>query len=863
MIGAPPQWERAKAASFLFGGVSTPSLGTVRIRVPVSPTLYADLSVDVVDLDVPFLFGLDMFDELGLYVNNVEDRLKCDRRAIATPLVRKGNHIYLEWGNEAHYTTTELDRLHRHFAHPHPERLAAILRQAKDPNVTTGTRQQLDQLSEECDVCQRLARAPGRFRVALPPGDIAFNRTVLIDIMYLDGDPVLYVIDKDTRFGAAGFMSAGETAEATWKLYDRIWASVYVGHPEAMHADQGPQFRSATWAALAHSAGITLVNSGVESHNALGSGERYHAFLRNVYRRVHAEHPGLDKESMLAMAVAAVNQTAGTGGLTPTLLVFGVIPRMPVAPIRVPSQQDRSAALITARKEMAAQVARTRVRTALSTPVPADADRDVQPGTQVLVYREPPVDSRQGPYTVVVQTNKTVSVAVDGQLKTFAIDRIKAYKSPTAEATTMTRSTVPETPTVTPSDTAFPETVSASVPTDAVSGTAGNTAGLRPPEQPIVDVAPSPGDEGDLPPDGAWLDAILGSEQLLCKVHQAGEEALRRKQMPEMPGLVDEHAAVYITVDVPTGDARIKTARFRAAARKEAEGLQDRGAFRKIKRCDLPPRANVIKGRFVFTLKEFNTPEEQAKARYVAQGQLDKAKAFVVHNSSTLRQRSTRIILSTSVNHGFRIFFHDITQAYLQSQEGFTREIYLDPRPADRELFDLADDEVLLLLLPLYGVCDAGDYWIDTMSTHLRGDLAMVPLVADPSMFAERAADAKLLGMTGTYVDDLINGGGREFQILTEKTLARFQAKERKWDKGSFVGVRLATVDKPVRHFTAGQLEYVDNLAKLARTASFKDFASSRASLAWLVHTRPDLAFGINQLAQIGEASYGRAAIKS
>lgn len=190
---------------------------------------------------------------------------------------------------------------------------------------------------------------------------------------------------------------------------------------------------------------------------------------------------------------------------------------------------------------------------------------------------------------------------------------------------------------------------------------------------------------------------------------RVGAEALRRNQVPEMPGLTNEHASIHLTVDVPPGDARLKTARFRTAARKEAEGLQDRGAFRKTKRCDLPPGANVIKGRFVFTLKEFNTPEEQPKARDVAQGQSDKAKAFVVHSSSTLRQRSTRIILSTSINNDFRIFFHDITQAYLQSQEGFTREIYLDPRPADRGLFGLADDEVLLLILPLYGICDAGN----------------------------------------------------------------------------------------------------------------------------------------------------------
>lgn len=166
-------------------------------------------------------------------------------------------------------------------------------------------------------------------------------------------------------------------------------------------------------------------------------------------------------------------------------------------------------------------------------------------------------------------------------------------------------------------------------------------------------------------------------------------------------------------------------------------------------------------------------------------------------------------------------------------------------------------------MLPLYGVCDAGDYWGDTMSSHLRVDLSMVPLVSDPSVFVKRASDAELQGITGTYVDDLANGGNKSFQELTEKTLERFQAKKRKWDGGAFVGVQVATVDKPLRHFTAGQLEYVDNLAKLTASASDKDFASSRASLAWLARTRPDLACGINQLAQVGEGSYGRVTVKS
>lgn len=205
---------------------------------------------------------------------------------------------------------------------------------------------------------------------------------------------------------------------------------------------------------------------------------------------------------------------------------------MPVAPIRVPAQRDRSAALITARKEMFALVARARVQTVLSTPVPAAADRDVQPGAQVQVYREPPVNSWQCPYMVVVQTNKTVSVAVNGQLRLFVIDKEKIFKTPTTGATTTPNSTTLAsrvegiartaiaaangTPAAAIMPSAIPTTTTAVSPnasrgmtgsdpssTGAVDNTIPCDASQPPPAQPAVDAPPLPGDSGDLFTDGA------------------------------------------------------------------------------------------------------------------------------------------------------------------------------------------------------------------------------------------------------------------------------------------------------------------------------------------------------------------------
>ena len=61
---------------------------------------------------------------------------------------------------------------------------------------------------------------------------------------------------------------------------------------------------------------------------------------------------------------------------------------------------------------------------------------------------------------------------------------------------------------------------------------------------------------------------------------------------------------------------------------------------------EVPRDAYVIGGRFANVLKDTGTEKEFAKARYVAQRYSDKMKPFVVHNTPTLRQTSSKIIVS-------------------------------------------------------------------------------------------------------------------------------------------------------------------------------------------------------------------------
>lgn len=951
MTGKPLVLKPAKASNFLFGGVLSPSLGTLAIRVPISTDYYALLRVDVINLDIPFLLGLDVLDALGLYVNTVENKLKCDKRDIATGLVRKDNHVYLEWGHVTYYTTTELNRLHRHFNHPHPDRLSALLRRANDGKIEASTSAELERLTAACDVCQRLAKAPGRFRVAMPNEDVVFNRVVLMDLMYLDGRSVLHAIDKDTLFSAAAF-TCGEKLEELWQLYLHTWVHPYVGHPQVLHVDQAPQFKSPAWRALNTSASTELVLSGVESHNALGVGERYHAFLRAIYRKVRAEHPGVPQEAALSIAVAAMNQTAGPRGLVPTLLVFGVIPRTPVTTRLLPDQSNRMEAMVKARNEMQALVAKTRLRVALSAPVPAAADRAVSPGDKVLAYREHPQDEWVGPFALVAQHDKIVWLAVDGVLKQFSIDKIKRYVPPVAttavESPTTGDAAAPAVTSegdgrgapVTDGSAAGDGAVGGPTPAAATSSTEA-TAPVDTTTPPVAVPTPDPPPVVSTPPAapggpprepsgvahdpnadlGQLLDAVVTGEAFLsnararcrgfvsrlprtslrpaeilasstsrasraaspttvgrlatCGLAQAtgiahgraGSGILRRPagrvNAPMAANDIDSATPIkeYLTMIVPEGDPRIQTARFQAAALKEANGLQDRGTFKRVKKKDLPEGANVIGGRFVYTLKNYSTPEEFTKARFVAQGHRDRAKEFVVHNLATLRQRSTRLLVSTAANASLRLFSHDITQAYLQSGEKFSRQLYLRPRPSDMHLFDLEPDELLRIELPLYGVCDAGDYWDATFRAHIDEDLKMTPLTSDPALFFKRGDKGQLSGILGAYVDDCCMGGDLSFQAECDAMLDKFEGKK-VWDNMEFAGVRVSTAKDKEYRYELDQVPYVKNLKPLPMDASFAQFASARASLAWLGHTRPDLCCGINKLAQVSEATYGSTAIK-
>jgi di/tripeptidase len=171
--------------------------------------------------------------------------------------------------------------------------------------------------------------------------------------MYLDGKPVLQVVDSATAFEAARFLK-DMSARTAWDTLRACWIDTYLGPPDMVVHDAGKNFASTEFKQLANSMAIEIKEVPVEAHNSVGLVERYHAPLRRAYEIIQDElkDEHINKEMILQMAVKAINDSAGPDGIIPTLLVFGAYPRLTEMDPPSPSVTKRAEAIRAATKEV-------------------------------------------------------------------------------------------------------------------------------------------------------------------------------------------------------------------------------------------------------------------------------------------------------------------------------------------------------------------------------------------------------------------------------------------------------------------------------------------------------------------------------
>lgn len=133
-----------------------------------------------------------------------------------------------------------------------------------------------------------------------------------------------------------------------------------------------------------------------------------------------------------------------------------------------------------------------------------------------------------------------------------------------------------------------------------------------------------------------------------------------------------------------------------------------------------------------------------------------------------------------------------------------------------------------------------------------KSTLQMKNTTGDLSLYKKHIA-GRLVGISGVYVDDIIVTGSQEFRNFTARTNQAFDSKYACVGNVSFMGVQFQT-DKKSKKIEMEK--YISTIAFLEVPSDFKSFNSTRHKLAWVLHTRPDIACAVAKLRQITESQY-------
>lgn len=795
---------QAGAVTVQFGIGSTASIGIISVNTPIG-----NVDFHVVKADTPFLLCLADMDNLRVYYNNVTDTLITPSATL--PIVRRFGHPFLIWGktltvyiqhtldcNPCYLTDTEINQLHRRFGHPSANKLYKVLeRSGHDINKQT-----LDQLTKYCSFCQKYGRSPGRFKFTLRK-DLDFNQSVYVDITYINGKPVLHIIDEATRYQAARWLS-DISAKHTWDTLRTCWIDTYLGPPGYIIYDSGTTFVSKEFNNYATSMAISTKAVPVEAHWSIGLVEEAHGPLKRAYQIITEECPDIKKELALQMAVKAVNDTAGPDGLVPTLLVYGAYPRMSFTDPPAPSVTQRADAIKKAMAELVKLRAKRAVNNALNRrngPV-TEPVHSLPINSEVLVWREP--GKWTGPYRLLSVEGETCRVLQENGIKSFRTTVVKPYYR-----------------TEEPFEDIQPRSLS------------------KPPERRL------PGRPRKLPPTEAILVAKDNPEPPQ-EVRKSRRKRTSKKH--SIFNVTDQpDPQIGPQTDLQTNPADISICimdelPFSESRRKEVNGLLERGVFEVIKEKDIPPNTRIFSARFVDEIKNLGTDKAFEKSRLVIQAYNDQGKSLVLTQSPTIQRVSQRIILalapSLQSERAAKLYLRDISQAYTQSNTSLSRIIIIR---APTEL-GLPRGTFLRVIKPLYGVPEAGNHWFNTYHQHHLSKLDMNQSTFDPCLLYTPpkvdSTNKSGFGIVGLQTDDTLFLANQAFADLEELKLkeAKFQAKPREQ----------LTCQSPIR-FNGGLIKQEeDGKVKLTQERQARNLRLISTQLTDLTSSRGEVRRAVN-----------------
>ena len=185
-----------------------------------------------------------------------------------------------------------------------------------------------------CAICRKYVRLPNRPQLRAK-GAHVFNETVQMDLFYWESTWFMLLIDEATRFKKCGIIE-GQESEHLMKSLLELWI-YHFGPPERLVLDQQVALMSHESGAEFERLNIsrcprgTTAGHGAEQHTGTGIVERHVQLIKLTMYKLRAElqRQGLQPtEAELGQEAAmAQNLTLSYGGVTPSMAVYGTLPR--------------------------------------------------------------------------------------------------------------------------------------------------------------------------------------------------------------------------------------------------------------------------------------------------------------------------------------------------------------------------------------------------------------------------------------------------------------------------------------------------------------------------------------------------------
>jgi hypothetical protein len=198
----------------------------------------------------------------------------------------------------------------------------------------------------------------------------------------------------------------------------------------------------------------------------------------------------------------------------------------------------------------------------------------------------------------------------------------------------------------------------------------------------------------------------------------------------------------------------------------------------------------LIDTRFVLTIKIGENGQEMVKARWVARGFKDPDALKLVYrretSAPTVSQNARTLALQVMASMKWKIQIGDIRGAFMEADRLERPEGPLYARQPPGGLPGLHPDQIVELVLPLYGLDDAPCRWFNKISGWLQSTEGnkqrWEQSRLDPCLFFLRSG-GELVGVLVIHVDGVLIGGtGEVFETALRELRAAFPF--RKWATG-------------------------------------------------------------------------------